>query len=181
MILNKTEFSKLTGKPASQISQWIEEGMPCKTQRKRGVQCRISTPEAIQWICDRQVERRVQMEDRDHHKESLVEHRVALARERERKLRLENDIAEEKVLDADEVEQFYFGTLSLIVRNLEAIPGRCAFADVRTKEAIKSEIKKARHRVVDELNRYYAKVEAIREMSSIVANAANHTHKASNR
>lgn len=50
---NRNEFASLVGVSPRQVSDWMDEGMPCQRSGKKGEQVQIESAPAFQWLMKR--------------------------------------------------------------------------------------------------------------------------------
>lgn len=126
-VVNKRELAELVGKSERTITKWQKNGMPVFIDGTRGNENQYSTEDVIDWMIKREVERVVGdgfSEDGEYH--DPEKELANLRKHQARKAKVEADLAEGLVLDAEEV-QLAMGKLDTEVRTaMLALPSRMA-------------------------------------------------------
>jgi phage terminase Nu1 subunit (DNA packaging protein) len=110
-IVNRKEFAEVVGYSPRQVSDWMDQGMPCTRSGRKGEEVQIETAAAIQWLMKR-----------DDSELASARLRRAQAERAER----ENLEAAGALIPVDEHTDFVCELSNQFVRSLAGLPGRLA-------------------------------------------------------
>lgn len=152
--VNKAEFARLTGYSARTITQWIKEGMPAEGTGRKGSAVRIDTAKAIEWMCQRRLEKNLpeQREVRSREEEEL-----RLTSARANKIEAEDQLLRRESCRVEDARQAMLGVGSVVVSELGSLPGRLAHVmqeasdPAEAREQLDDECRRVRTRIADRL------------------------------
>src|SRR5581483_157618 len=148
-LATKSEFARLTGRKPSQITNFIERGMPMRGGK-------IPVVEARRWIAENISPRTTRGAGRSKHGRGKVAEEREVLRQRAERLRLENAERRGELVNAADVFHEYSCMIANCRSRLLLLPGQLApiLASVSDVFEIQETIRKAVYEALTELARY---------------------------
>lgn len=110
MIVNETQLAGLIGCSPRTVSNLIKLGMPAKGGKKRGTHWRIDTVDALQWYVGHMADKRAI--DASGEVADIDQARLQKLVEEHRKLVIDNDAEESRLLPSDQVQKAFKAALA---------------------------------------------------------------------
>ena len=138
LFLNQSDLAEIFGKSRKHIASLVEAGMPREGHGKRGSPWKFFLPEVWAWY-------------EKYSRENLASEgsRTELVREQTRRLKLENDETEERLIPVESVEILFLENVALLVAQLESAPGRIAGGNAVLRERLLKEFRRIRESTAD--------------------------------
>jgi len=152
MILNKKDFADLIGYNVASISNFMRDGMPHETEGRQGGRVRIDTAKAIPWLIEDQIKKKVK--DVENLKSAPNKTRDKLTEEQLRKLQIENDEKESKLVPIDEVSVIFNEAIVTVASLLDGAAGKMAAGDSVLRQRLLDEHRRIREVFANQLQTY---------------------------
>lgn len=149
-ILSQAKFAEFIGKSGPTVTQFVKDGMPVVAPPKNGMATKVDSVAAIKWLIERASEK-----SRPTHSDP----RNALYEEQRRKVWLENQATELRMVNLDDVQAVLNEAMVAIASELEGLPGHMAgqlagiSEPAQVRQALRVEITKLRQAAADRLSR----------------------------
>lgn len=152
MIVNRKQFGEIMGWSKTTVGNRMDEGMPHKSDGKRGGLVEIDTEQAIQWVIEKAVAKRSikrgnKIEDMDDVKKEIV-------REQLRKLQLENDENEGRLVPLEDVKFCINEAIVMLASTLDGEAGRIAGGDAVLRQRLLDGHRRIRTNFADKLESF---------------------------
>ncbi len=155
-VVNKKEFSRITGESERTLTRLIKEGMPVYTAGKKGVALQIDTARALAWMYEYKA--RVGgwvKSDSDLERIDAQNAKNHVYIEQHRKLKLENDETEKELVRAEEVRQLFSSVIVDLAAQLDGAAGKMAQGDAILRQRLLNEHRKIRETFAGQLSAYF--------------------------
>ena len=127
MLVNKAQLSEIVGKSQQTLTTWQKNGLPIAVDGNKGTANQYDTEQVIDWMVQRGIDRAIgDRSDDDGEYHDPDKELAKLRKHQARKAKVDADLAEGIVLDAEEV-QLAMGKMDAEVRTaMLALPSRMA-------------------------------------------------------
>jgi len=126
-IVSKRGLAEILGCSDRWVGQLIADGLPAKSEGRKGSALQIDTERAIAWLIEREISKRIgdRTDDEDDGASAEdIDKRYKLAGARERELKVAKLKGE--LISTDAVAQATYALVVEVAQALEAMPGRMA-------------------------------------------------------
>ncbi len=154
-IVNKRQFSEITGESERTLTRLIKEGMPVFTAGKKGVALEIDTKRALAWMYEYKARQNGWVkatDDLDRIEARDAKNHVYI--EQHRKLKLENDETERVFVRVDEVRQLFSSIIVDLAAQLDGAAGKMAKGDSVLRQRLLNEHRRIRENFAAGLESY---------------------------